>query len=149
MPEFRHEDVALWKQLKFNREGLVEFPEYMARGLISALQLNWDLKYGGEQCKVIKDGWVPFLNQRLWDLMVDSKKDVQTIRRMGGSVVKWANRKNDDGIIESALACFCVAEGKGTDFRCDPWGLDLLSGCLLYTSPSPRDRQKSRMPSSA
>ena len=31
--------------------------------------------------------------------------------------------------------------------------LDLLSGqvpvCLLYTSPSPRDRQKSRMPSSA
>ena len=27
------------------------------------------------------------------------------------------------------------------------WGL--LYGCLLYTSPSPRDRQKSRMPSSA
>ena len=25
----------------------------------------------------------------------------------------------------------------------------LPSGCLLYTSPSPRDRQKSRMPSSA
>ena len=24
-----------------------------------------------------------------------------------------------------------------------------LQGCLLYTSPSPRDRQKSRMPSSA
>ena len=26
---------------------------------------------------------------------------------------------------------------------------DLLVVCLLYTSPSPRDRQKSRMPSSA
>ena len=25
----------------------------------------------------------------------------------------------------------------------------LENGCLLYTSPSPRDRQKSRMPSSA
>ena len=25
----------------------------------------------------------------------------------------------------------------------------ILHGCLLYTSPSPRDRQKSRMPSSA
>ena len=25
----------------------------------------------------------------------------------------------------------------------------LVNGCLLYTSPSPRDRQKSRMPSSA
>ena len=26
---------------------------------------------------------------------------------------------------------------------------DPIRGCLLYTSPSPRDRQKSRMPSSA
>ena len=26
---------------------------------------------------------------------------------------------------------------------------DAFGGCLLYTSPSPRDRQKSRMPSSA
>ena len=26
---------------------------------------------------------------------------------------------------------------------------DCISACLLYTSPSPRDRQKSRMPSSA
>ena len=26
---------------------------------------------------------------------------------------------------------------------------DVLGRCLLYTSPSPRDRQKSRMPSSA
>ena len=32
-----------------------------------------------------------------------------------------------------------------------PFDRDLaqLVGCLLYTSPSPRDRQKSRMPSSA
>ena len=27
--------------------------------------------------------------------------------------------------------------------------IGLIKGCLLYTSPSPRDRQKSRMPSSA
>ena len=27
--------------------------------------------------------------------------------------------------------------------------LNKMAGCLLYTSPSPRDRQKSRMPSSA
>ena len=27
--------------------------------------------------------------------------------------------------------------------------IDLAYNCLLYTSPSPRDRQKSRMPSSA
>ena len=28
-------------------------------------------------------------------------------------------------------------------------GYVLIKSCLLYTSPSPRDRQKSRMPSSA
>ena len=28
-------------------------------------------------------------------------------------------------------------------------GMRVLDSCLLYTSPSPRDRQKSRMPSSA
>ena len=27
--------------------------------------------------------------------------------------------------------------------------LDMLKACLLYTSPSPRDRTRSRMPSSA
>ena len=27
--------------------------------------------------------------------------------------------------------------------------MGILDSCLLYTSPSPRDRQKSRMPSSA
>ena len=29
------------------------------------------------------------------------------------------------------------------------WGLKKRYGCLLYTSPSPRDRTRSRMPSSA
>ena len=28
-------------------------------------------------------------------------------------------------------------------------GMDVLGCCLLYTSPSPRDRTRSRMPSSA
>ena len=31
----------------------------------------------------------------------------------------------------------------------DDAGVPLIEVCLLYTSPSPRDRQKSRMPSSA
>ena len=31
----------------------------------------------------------------------------------------------------------------------DEWIFDKLCDCLLYTSPSPRDRQKYRMPSSA
>ena len=31
----------------------------------------------------------------------------------------------------------------------DSDGINVVNSCLLYTSPSPRDRQKSRMPSSA
>ena len=31
----------------------------------------------------------------------------------------------------------------------DPWSLAKIIPCLLYTSPSPRDRTRSRMPSSA
>ena len=30
-----------------------------------------------------------------------------------------------------------------------PWELTVNNGCLLYTSPSPRDVEESRMPSSA
>ena len=59
---------------------------------------------------------------------------------------------------------FFTARGSGTGIdwveftknQLDDWGLsydEILFGkpeaCLLYTSPSPRDRQKSRMPSSA
>ena len=38
--------------------------------------------------------------------------------------------------------CFYIHGGVGI-------GKTLIMDCLLYTSPSPRDRQKSRMPSSA
>ena len=31
----------------------------------------------------------------------------------------------------------------------NPGGIDQMEACLLYTSPSPRDRSLSRMPSSA
>ena len=34
-------------------------------------------------------------------------------------------------------------------YELDMYLLDNAQCCLLYTSPSPRDRQKSRMPSSA
>ena len=36
-----------------------------------------------------------------------------------------------------------------TTFHFPEHMVNMVTGCLLYTSPSPRDRQKSRMPSSA
>ena len=48
------------------------------------------------------------------------------------------------------LARQCAAEGVDhTRYLLRLAELELIERCLLYTSPSPRDRQKSRMPSSA
>ena len=62
-----------------------------------------------------------------------------------------ANNDNAIGaLIAEAMAkvkkegVITVEEAKGTDTT-----VEVVEGCLLYTSPSPRDRQKSRMPSSA
>ena len=41
------------------------------------------------------------------------------------------------------------SQGKSLGSKIKAQGKAEEEGCLLYTSPSPRDRQKSRMPSSA
>ena len=77
------------------------------------------------------------------------------------SAVSWSSRENpdDDDIMISALVS-AMAKGReisaslggGTDPVRVTVNLDApepANPCLLYTSPSPRDRQKSRMPSSA
>ena len=60
---------------------------------------------------------------------------------------------------ETDLAGVVLTSGKSTFFAGGDLNMlcqvtedtveDFFNGCLLYTSPSPRDRQKSRMPSSA
>ena len=54
--------------------------------------------------------------------------------------------------VDSAQGTLTVLHGKGDRRRTvgmDPAAFALLERCLLYTSPSPRDRTRSRMPSSA
>ena len=84
-----------------------------------------------------------------------------------GAVIAMAMPNDDELHKRWALAVSLVALGLGIamlfDFNYDqagqlqwvvdePW-IDVIGAgytlCLLYTSPSPRDRQKSRMPSSA
>ena len=53
------------------------------------------------------------------------------------------NKKASEELID-------VGETEGAEIKFDSKGEpEKQEVCLLYTSPSPRDRQKSRMPSSA
>ena len=59
---------------------------------------------------------------------------------------------NRIGIDFNAVGNHEFDEGKDELLRMQQGGnhpTDIYSGCLLYTSPSPRDRTRSRMPSSA
>ena len=74
----------------------------------------------------------------------DDTKDASNIH--GLWLVESGNGKveiNDcgDGTPCATLVWINKANGKGD--------LDINNACLLYTSPSPRDRTRSRMPSSA
>ena len=81
---------------------------------------------------------------------------------------KAENAEREGNIVEDAghLGAVMIATnmaGRGTDIKLQPIGRDQLidhwktrnllprqaDGCLLYTSPSPRDQRGSRMPSSA
>ena len=54
------------------------------------------------------------------------------------------------GVIKfDAEILFSFSENIGVKTNNEAEYLALIKGCLLYTSPSPRDRLKSRMPSSA
>ena len=68
------------------------------------------------------------------------------------------SRQVIDSAFEAFMIKFCckhdvyLVTGSDRQKTVDQLGLDICyraKSCLLYTSPSPRDRQKSRMPSSA
>ena len=50
---------------------------------------------------------------------------------------------------EAALSKVIASVQRWANASKMPLAIQLAHACLLYTSPSPRDRQKSRMPSSA
>jgi hypothetical protein len=67
------------------------------------------------------------------------------------SLTRWLDENHVDYEVhehERSLTALATARAEGVDpksFAKVVW----VRTCLLYTSPSPRDRQKSRMPSSA
>ena len=75
------------------------------------------------------------------EIITDSVNDV----RCKYTYSAYSNYLND--VIHPAL--LNNMRGDMARYLIDSFDFDNVSTCLLYTSPSPRDRQKSRMPSSA
>ena len=72
------------------------------------------------------------------DDVISAGRGNDVICGLGGNDTIEGGRGNDT-----------ISGGVGNDTIGGGRGNDTIFGCLLYTSPSPRDRQKSRMPSSA
>ena len=70
---------------------------------------------------------------------IDGPYGLKPVNKLGGTPFAGATRH------------FAIASGYNTNIFNGDVVKQLADGtiCLLYTSPSPRDRQKSRMPSSA
>ena len=69
------------------------------------------------------------------------------IKEVSSSGYQWTIVDNKRSTDNSSSMKWLFPDNSGAETTESTW--DLLSNCLLYTSPSPRDRQKSRMPSSA
>ena len=74
----------------------------------------------------------PIVQATLYQLKSKSQATTQTNQKIAGEAKKTASRQTEVEQLEQKKV-----------------EQEAVKACLLYTSPSPRDRQKSRMPSSA
>ena len=74
------------------------------------------------------------------DLLKDARD------RMGKSI---ESTKHELATVRTGRASPHLLDRVNVDYYGTNTPLNQIATCLLYTSPSPRDRQKSRMPSSA
>ena len=84
------------------------------------------------------DTGIGFLDHMLEQLSRHSLMDL-TVRAKGDLHIDYHHTTEDTGIAIGEAIHTAMGERRGI----------VRYACLLYTSPSPRDRQKARMPSSA
>ena len=108
---------------------------------------------GQSNAIMINRGFIPWNGRRdqLADIAVGSafrEIKVQVSKPIKRIELKTSDINNQFPVLIQAIDFDVIEEISSTSFV-DVIGLLDPSSCLLYTSPSPRDRQKSRMPSSA
>ena len=147
-------NVLTDRELLDNAQVLVEYEG----GLRATLEVCLFAPYGGD-CEigaVGNLGRIDTENQKLrlthhrFDMpdrtemqIADSLEDANFVDSSG---------RIDRGIrpqLEHFLDCCRTGETPLTDGESAKWSVALCLACLLYTSPSPRDAESSRMPSSA
>ena len=96
---------------------------------ISEQSLSPSSKKAWESCLTIGQNWGYNKHDSLWKSPEILVRHLVEVVAHGGNLLLNVGPKGDGAFPD--------------------WATARLKACLLYTSPSPRDRQKSRMPSSA
>ena len=82
--------------------------------------------------------------------LLKNLEDYVELEGAGGDYYYLSRPERKDGrALKDPDKVFLVAEPRMHGMEQHPMTHQAITACLLYTSPSPRDRQKSRMPSSA
>ena len=101
---------------------------------LSTLGLHALQHRGQEGCGIVSFDGKNFHSEKRQGLVGDNFTNKDVLKKLPGKFALGHNRYSTSG--ETSLR------------NIQPFFAD-LHGCLLYTSPSPRDRTRSRMPSSA
>ena len=81
-------------------------------------------------------------------LSIKKLEESDEIKELIKNEVSFISEKPFEGNLKNAMKSFKLINSKKSFFACTYNYLGYPS-CLLYTSPSPRDKRQSRMPSSA
>ena len=84
------------------------------------------------------------MQKKLWEATIAQKENsnLRSFEKFLTNKYNFKGNKNYNKLLKWSLQ-------NQSSFWSDIWDFAKVKGCLLYTSPSPRDRSISRMPSSA
>ena len=117
--------------------------------LIHLFKSFYKVSLGNAKIQKVKD-YKSFNDFFTREITIESLRDKQTnglIFSPAEGKISQIGEIRDDKLIQAKGHSYSLAELSGLDI--EPYAGGSFITCLLYTSPSPRDRQKSRMPSSA
>ena len=131
-----------------------------AKARLVQLRIDQKLELGADAqgilAKKTEDGYGVYWGSTLL-INVDKDLAAESQSEPGGLAKIWAQRLYDFvslGMLKVSPKSLVLPMGKAatlnlSGFADGPVKVDGSGGCLLYTSPSPRDQRGSRMPSSA